>query len=77
MLSFILNLVIQEDVFFYLAFFLYFFRLSVGNTFHRSLPTNVDDLVNRFSCTIESAKCMNNSSESYPKYHVSEEDDEL
>ena len=29
-----------------------------------------NDLVNRFSCNIESAGCMKNSCESYPKYHA-------
>ena len=38
--------------------------------FDRSLPTKVNDLVIRFSCITESAKCMSNSKESYPKNHV-------
>ena len=40
------------------------------NTVDRKLPTNENDLVNRFSCNIESAECMNNTCESCPKYHV-------
>ena len=33
-------------------------------TVDRKLPTTVNDLVNMFSCNIESAECMNNSCES-------------
>ena len=43
------------------------------NTVYRKLPTNLNDLVNRFSCNIESPECMNNASESCPKYYVSED----
>ena len=39
-------------------------------TVDRGLLTNVNNLVNRFSCNIESAECLNNSCESCPKYHV-------
>ena len=42
-------------------------------TVDRKLTTNVNDLVNRFSCNIESAEFMNNSCESCPKYHVNED----
>ena len=31
------------------------------------------DLLNGFSCNIESTECMNNLRESYPKYHVNED----
>ena len=43
------------------------------NTVYRKLPTNLNDLVNRFSCDIESPECMNNASVSCPKYHVNED----
>ena len=42
-------------------------------TADRKLLINVNDLVNRFSCNIESSECMNNSSESFLKYHVNED----
>ena len=41
-------------------------------TVYRKLPTNLNDLVNRFSLNIESAECMNKACESCPKYHVNE-----
>ena len=39
-------------------------------TVDSKLATNVNDLVNRFSCNIENAEFMNNSCESCPKYHL-------
>ena len=39
----------------------------------RKLLTNINDIVNRFSCNIENAKCMNDSCESFPKYHINED----
>ena len=42
-------------------------------TVDRKLPTKVDDLINKFSCNIESVECMNNPCESFPKYHANEE----
>ena len=39
----------------------------------RKLPTNVNDLVNEFSCNIERAECMNNSCESSPNSYGNED----
>ena len=39
----------------------------------RKLPTNVNDLVNEFSCNIGSAECINYSCESCPKHQVNED----
>ena len=41
-------------------------------TVNRKLPTNINNLVNKFSCIIESAKCMKNSRESYSKCYMNE-----
>ena len=41
-------------------------------TVDRKLPTNCKRS-GRFSCNIESAGCMENSCESYPKYHANED----
>ena len=42
-------------------------------TADRKLLTNVNDLVNRFSCNIESSECMKNSCEFFLKCHVNED----
>ena len=34
------------------------------------LTANLKDLVDSFSCNIESGECMNNSCESFPKYQL-------
>ena len=42
-------------------------------TVDRKLMTDVNDLINRFSCNIESTECMNNSCETFPRYHGNED----
>ena len=44
-----------------------------SKTVDRKLPTNVNDLVNRYSFNTESAECMNNSCKSGPKHNVNED----
>ena len=42
-------------------------------TVDRKLLTDVNDLINRFSCNTESTECMNNSCEIFPRYHANED----